>query len=219
MVSYRHTTVLENSLLIAVLLSEGHHTQLAASEALHAIDRGFRAWEHIASVSGVFGYLDSTFGDPAIDPLRVDVELLGHFDDRVPRWPAVFQFRHAPDRGPRSLITLNSRESFCQAIRRLGKLGDRPPPPGNSNSPMGDRFNELAEKLEATTNPGEAPRDRDTGPAGVPTARKLKSPMSALHLTSWTALSISAVFLNLSASEDPERRDSPYAATVGVLLA
>ena len=28
-------------------------------------------------------------GDPAIDPLRVDVELLGHFDNRVPLWPVV----------------------------------------------------------------------------------------------------------------------------------
>jgi hypothetical protein len=81
------TTVLENSLVIAVLLSEDDLTHLATFELLHASHGGLRARNQITCVSGILGDLDSAPGDPAIDPLRVDVELLGHFNDRVPRWP------------------------------------------------------------------------------------------------------------------------------------
>jgi hypothetical protein len=87
MSSLRPTAVLENSLIIAVPLSKAELMHFVTFEAIYAIDRGFRASKNIAFVFGFFEDLDSTFDDPTIDPLRVDVELLGHFDDRVPRCP------------------------------------------------------------------------------------------------------------------------------------
>jgi hypothetical protein len=46
--------------MIDVLLSEGHPSHLAALEAIHPIDGGFRAWKHVASVSRIPGDHEGT---------------------------------------------------------------------------------------------------------------------------------------------------------------
>jgi hypothetical protein len=79
--------VLKNSLIIAVLLSEADLTHFARFELPHESYGRLRARKQVTSVTKILGDCDSALGDPATDPLRVDVELPGHFDDRVPRWP------------------------------------------------------------------------------------------------------------------------------------
>jgi hypothetical protein len=87
MTSCRRITVLGNSLIIAVLLSEDGLMHFGTFELLHSSHRGLRARKQVATVCRILGDLDSALGDPTIDPLRGDVELLGHFDYRRPRWP------------------------------------------------------------------------------------------------------------------------------------
>jgi hypothetical protein len=79
--------VLKNSLIIAVLLSEDDMTHFATFELPQESHGCVRAGKQVTPVSKILGDRDSALGDPAIDPLRVDVELPGHFDDQVPRWP------------------------------------------------------------------------------------------------------------------------------------
>jgi hypothetical protein len=66
MSSYRLTAILENSLVIAALLSEDDLTHFVTFELLHASHGGLRARKQVTSVSGILGDLDSPLGDPAI---------------------------------------------------------------------------------------------------------------------------------------------------------
>jgi hypothetical protein len=79
MTSCRPATVLENSLIIAVLLSERDPVHFATFEVPHAFDGGRRAWKPMTSVSWILGDLDSTLGDPAVDPIsdRIGAHLGG----------------------------------------------------------------------------------------------------------------------------------------------
>jgi hypothetical protein len=119
MSSCRLATVLENSLIIALLLSEDDLMHFATFELFRASHGGLRTRKPVTSVSQILGDLDSAPGDPAIDPLRIDVEMLGN------DWSLTDKaaMPHDPDSQDTASIAAQIDSGHQRAEHGLSRLG------------------------------------------------------------------------------------------------